>query len=70
MRQMPVLAQSGCSVCLTQVSSNQGVPVALPGGANIADPTSPTGLLMSPVSDLSDVAAAGYGLRSFMNTHK
>jgi hypothetical protein len=50
------------------VSSNQGVPVALPGGANIADPTSPTGLLMSPVSDLSDVAAAGYGLRSFMNT--
>jgi hypothetical protein len=67
-RQMPVLAQSGCSVCLTQVSSNQGVPVALPGGANIADPTSPTGLLMSPVSDLSDVAAAGYGLRSFMNT--
>jgi hypothetical protein len=43
------------------------VPVALPNGANIADPTSPTGLLMSPVSDLSDVAAAGYGLRSFMN---
>lgn len=62
--------QSGCSYsfCITQVSSNQGVAVVLPDGTNIADPTSPTGLLMSPVSDLSDVAAAGYGLRSFMNT--
>jgi len=38
---------------------NQGVPVQLPNGQNVADEKSPTGYLMSPVADLGSVAAAG-----------
>ena len=40
-------------------TTNQGVAVQLPNGQNIADPKSPTGKLMSPVADLSVVAAEG-----------
>jgi hypothetical protein len=36
-----------------------GVPVVLPDRSTIVDPQSPTGLLMAPVADLGDVAAAG-----------
>jgi hypothetical protein len=35
------------------------MPVTLPDGETIPDPNSPTGKLMSPVADLSPVAAAG-----------
>jgi hypothetical protein len=40
-------------------SNAPGVPVKLPNGNTVSDPHSPTGLLMSPTADLSDVAAAG-----------
>ncbi|MBS0219400.1 MAG: hypothetical protein JSR91_01540 [Proteobacteria bacterium] len=40
-----------------------GQIVRRPDGLPVLDPTSPTGYLMSPFSDLSDVAAAGRGLR-------
>jgi RHS repeat-associated protein len=40
--------------------NNQGVEVQLPSGQTIPDTNSPTGNLMSPVADLSAVAAAGY----------
>lgn len=39
--------------------TSQGVPVKLPGGTTVPDDRSPTGFLMSPVADLSPVAAAG-----------
>jgi RHS repeat-associated protein len=38
---------------------NPGVPVVLPNGSNVPDSHSPTGKLMSPVANLSPVAAAG-----------
>ena len=38
---------------------NPGVPVVLPNGSTVPDSHSPTGVLMSPVADLSPVAAAG-----------
>jgi RHS repeat-associated protein len=40
-------------------SSIPGVAVVLPDGSLVQDPNSPTGYLMSPVADLSPVAAAG-----------
>jgi hypothetical protein len=40
-------------------TSWQGEAVLLPNGRNVLDPESPTGNLMSPVADLSVVAAAG-----------
>jgi RHS repeat-associated protein len=40
-------------------SDAPGVPVVLPNGAHVPDPHSPTGYMMSPTADLSDVAAAG-----------
>lgn len=40
-----------------------GQIVHLPDGLTVPDPQSPTGLLMSPFSDLSDVAAAGARVR-------
>jgi hypothetical protein len=40
-------------------TTNQGVAVQLPDGQNIPDPNSPTGKLMSPIADLSAVAAEG-----------
>lgn len=36
-----------------------GIAVVLPDKSTIPDPQSPTGLLMAPTADLSDVAAAG-----------
>jgi hypothetical protein len=51
MRRMPVLAQS---------QSNQGVPVVLPNGQTVPDQFSPTGNLMSPVADLSEVVVTGH----------
>jgi len=36
-----------------------GVAVTLPNGQTISDPKSPTGKPMSPVADLTGVAAAG-----------
>jgi RHS repeat-associated protein len=36
-----------------------GVPVKLPNGKTVPDPHSPTGVMMAPSSDVSDVAAAG-----------
>ena len=41
-----------------------GRVVRLPDGSPVRNPYSPNGLLMSPFSDLSDVAAAGRRLRS------
>jgi hypothetical protein len=41
------------------VESNPGFPVVLPNGSTISDRYSTTGKLMSPVPDLSPVAAAG-----------
>jgi hypothetical protein len=41
------------------VAANPGVPVVLPDGSKISDENSPTGYMMSPVADLSPVAAAG-----------
>ena len=40
-------------------SDAPGVPVVLPNGAHVPDPHSPTGYMMAPTADLSDVAAAG-----------
>jgi hypothetical protein len=45
-----------------------GVPVILPNGNYVSDPNSWTGLLMSPTSDLSPVARAGYATRQIVNT--
>ena len=42
-----------------RVNNAPGVPVTLPNGSHVPDRKSPTGLLMSPTADLSDVAAAG-----------
>ena len=42
-----------------QNGSNAGVPAVLPNGSNVPDPNSTTGVMMSPVGNLSDVAAAG-----------
>ena len=39
-------------------------PVKLPNGGTVQDSHSPNGLFMSPVSDLSDVAHAGKGLKA------
>ena len=39
------------------------MPVKLPNGAYVYDPNSPNGYLMAPISDLSNVAAAGKALR-------
>jgi RHS repeat-associated protein len=39
--------------------AGEGVAVYLPNGSFVADPQSPTGLLMAPTSDLSPVAQAG-----------
>jgi RHS repeat-associated protein len=44
----------------TSAKSNfPGVPVRLPNGNTVPDPHSPTGVMMAPTSDVSDVAAAG-----------
>jgi hypothetical protein len=45
-------------------SSNPGVAVVLPDGSKVPDSHSPTGFMMSPVSDLSPVAAAGRRVRN------
>jgi RHS repeat-associated protein len=42
----------------------EGVAVYLPDGSFVADPTSPTGLLMAPTSDLAPVAQAGQAAAS------
>ncbi len=42
-----------------QPQKNPGVPVVLPNGSIVSDSHSATGTLMSPVADLSPVAAAG-----------
>ncbi|MFI5001449.1 MAG: hypothetical protein ACHQK9_16340 [Reyranellales bacterium] len=43
----------------TALKDGPGQPVVLPDGSRVADRYSSTGQLMSPVADLSDVAAAG-----------
>ncbi|MGO9009674.1 MAG: RHS repeat domain-containing protein [Bryobacteraceae bacterium] len=40
-----------------------GVPVKLPNGKTVPDRYSPTGVLMSPTSDLKDVAATGRAIK-------
>ena len=45
-------------------SDAPGVPVTLPNGKTVPDQNSPTGLLMAPVADLSDVAKAGKHLKT------
>ncbi len=40
-------------------SNFPGVPVKLPNGKTVPDSHSPTGVMMAPSSDVSDVAAAG-----------
>ena len=40
-------------------NAGNGMPVVLPNGAMISNKYSPTGYVMSPLSSLSDVAAAG-----------
>jgi hypothetical protein len=54
------LARTGPAPIQGQARSapNPGVPVRLPDGETISDPNSQTGKLMSPVADLSPVAAA------------
>jgi RHS repeat-associated protein len=44
-------------------STFPGVEVKLPNGKKVPDPHSPTGYLMAPTADLSNVAAAGRKLR-------
>jgi RHS repeat-associated protein len=48
-------------------SDAPGVPVVLPNGAHVPDPHSPTGYMMSPTADLSDVAAAGRQTKTALN---
>jgi len=43
----------------TRNTPNPGVPVRLANGQTVSDLNSPTGMLMSPVADLSPVAASG-----------
>ena len=43
----------------TPLKNGPGQPVVLPDGSRVPDRYSPTGQLMSPVGDLSEVAAAG-----------
>ena len=45
-------------------SSAPGVAVRLPNGKTVADPSSSTGVLMSPTADLRDVAAAGSRIKN------
>lgn len=45
-------------------SNFPGVPVTLPNGSHVADSHSKTGLLMSPSSSVSDVAAAGQQVKA------
>ncbi len=61
-----VLADNGASTRIVprtpgnnDPSSSNGEFVVLPDGSKVPDPDSPTGYLMSPVADLSRVAAAG-----------
>ncbi len=56
---MPVLAQS---------NGNQGVPVTLTNGQNVPDQFSPTGNLMSPVADLSEVVVTGHAIGNTYST--
>jgi hypothetical protein len=49
----------GVSPTAWKNSGFPGVPVSLPNGSHIPDSNSPTGMLMAPISDLSNVAAAG-----------
>jgi RHS repeat-associated protein len=52
-------AQSDSSQ-VVPVALNQGVPVVLPNGQTVPDQFSPTGNLMSPVADLSEVVVTGH----------
>ena len=47
------------NVALKFDPNTQGFPVVLPDGSNVPDRNSPTGLLMSPYADLSNVAERG-----------
>ena len=47
--------------------SLSGVPAKLPNGVTVPDATSATGQMMSPISDLSDVASAGRNLGETYN---
>jgi hypothetical protein len=68
MRRMPVLAQSQDPLSpvvttaqyMAQTNGYQGVPVVLPNGQTVPDQFSPTGNLMSPVADLSEVVVTGH----------
>ena len=54
--QTPQAQQPGTSL---KIDPSPGEAVVLPDGSTVADPSSATGKLMSPVTDLAAVAAAG-----------
>ena len=54
--QTPQAQQPGTSL---KIDPSPGEAVVLPDGSTVADPSSATGKLMSPVTDLTAVAAAG-----------
>ncbi len=54
--QTPQAQQPGTSL---KIDPSPGEAVVLPDGSTVADPSSATGKLMSPVADLATVAAAG-----------
>jgi hypothetical protein len=54
-------------VAIPAGGSRSGVPAKLPNGLRVPDSRSPTGYMMSPVTDLSDVAAAGRNLGETYN---
>jgi hypothetical protein len=77
MRRMPVLAQSqidtgasadGTPAVVVTASSIQGVPVVLPNGQTVPDQFSPTGNLMSPVADLSEIVVTGHAIGNTYRT--
>lgn len=56
---VPNAGGGATNVALNFDPNTQGFPVVLPDGSNVPDRNSPTGLLMSPYADASNVAERG-----------